>query len=406
MKRTTLLIHTLLVAILSIGGFSRIHAQVVEAPQHPADSTQVEENPALSPDSNAPVVKKRSVEERRRMRKGGSDAEQQQDNKGISVRLQNFNERLKQNTDNVPWKRVIYRQVDVDSADNAVLYYPPRPTDTDENLFTMLFRLLNKGAIKAYEYRDGYEAFDKSAELKFGDFLDRFGILATVSGDASLPTSYTIQNADIPSDLVKSYYVKEEYYFDPIRSTTDRRVIAICPILYDNAEDTETLHFPLFWVKYDDIRPFLTSHKVMMSNLNNASNLTLDDFFRLSMYQGSIYKTLNLRGLSLAQYCPTPDSLHHEQQRIEKELAGFESTLWSRAARETAAAEQVAQQKSESDEQEGTTQEATEAKTSRAERQQELSGNSSKRIKKSKKRSSKSKAARSANSKRSARNRF
>ena len=43
----------------------------------------------------------------------------------------------------------------------------------------------------------------------------------------------------------------------------------------------------------------------------------------------------------MAQYCPTPDSLKNEQQRIEKELQSFESSLWSRAARESKATDEM-----------------------------------------------------------------
>lgn len=267
---------------------------------------------------------------------------QKESDKGVgslSQRQRQFNDRLRQDTKNAPWKRIVYRQIDLDSANNAVLYYPPRPTSTDQNLFTILFKEINKGELKAYEYTDGVEVFDDRTEIKFGEFLDRFGIYSTqVAGEGA--SSYHVEDADIPSDLVKSYYLKEEYYFDPINSTTSKRVVALCPIFYDDLSG-EQLRFPLFWVRYDDIRPYINAKMVMLSDLNNAESLTLDGFFRLGLYKGIIYKTLNLRGRTLAQYCPTPDSLKNEQQRIEKELQSFESSLWSRAARESKATDEM-----------------------------------------------------------------
>ncbi len=273
-----------------------------------------------------------------------NEADDTKSQSSLSVKQQAFNDRLKQNSSNAPWKRVIYRQISLDSASNGVLYYPPRPTSNEQNLFTIMFNLINRGELKAYEYTDGLEVFDERTQIKFGEFLDRFGIYATNNGGNS-PSDYKVEDADIPSELVKSYYIKEEYYFDPIRSTTDKRVIALCPIYYDDATGAETLHFPLFWVKYDDLRPFISTKTIMVSDLNNANNVTLDGFFRLGLYQGDIYKTLNLRGLTLAQYCPTPDSLRNEQQRIENQLKSFEASLWSRVARESIASEELAQQK-------------------------------------------------------------
>lgn len=368
--------------------------------------TQEEPKKVAEDDQSAAVVRKEATSDRRRR---GTEQEKDSKDKGsVSVRLKNFNERLKQDTDNVPWKRIIYRQLDLDSASNAVLYYPPRPTELSQNFFTILFRLINSGAIKAYEYIDGYESFDKSREIKFDEFLDRFGILATHEGGEEA-ASYKVADADIPSDLIKSYYVKEEYYFDPINSTIDIRVLALSPILYDDTESTETLKFPLFWVKYDDVRPYLSSKTVMLSDLNNADDMTLDSYFRLGLYNGKIYKTLNLRGLALAQYCPTPDSLYAEQQRIEKELHSFERTLWSRAAQETQLAEDKLAKEDEDDTSEEASSDTGEARTARARRQLMMEGNTPKATapkSKAPKAAKAKKQKRATSTKRSARSRF
>ena len=45
-------------------------------------------------------------------------------------------------------------------------------------------------------------------------------------------------------------------------------------------------------------------------------------------YDGDIIKTQNLMNQPLQAYCPTPDSLKKEQDRIEKQLVSFEDSLW------------------------------------------------------------------------------
>ena len=55
---------------------------------------------------------------------------------------------------------------------------------------------------------------------------------------------------------------------------------------------------------------------------------TLDDYFRRRMFEGEIYKTQNLMNQPLMAYCPTPDSLKKEQDRIEGQLVAFEKSLW------------------------------------------------------------------------------
>lgn len=61
--------------------------------------------------------------------------------------------------------------------------------------------------------------------------------------------------------------------------------------------------------------------------------MTLNDYFTLNKYEGKIYKTNNMLGRTLAQYCPTDSALAKEQKRIEKELAMFEKNIFGDQAR-------------------------------------------------------------------------
>ncbi len=318
-------------------------------------------------------------------------------NTRLSVRAKEFNKNLRGNYTTTPWKRIIYRELSLDSVANTALYYPPRPTQERQNLFTTLFALIAKGEIPAYEYLDGEEILDDAHSLKFGDFLDRFAIMYEEDPTAEGLAKYKISPVDIPSDLVKAYFVKEEYYFDPINSTIDRRVLALCPVLYDTGDVGEGLHFPLFWVSYEDIRPYLSTLPVMLSDLNNSMQTTMENYFRMSLYKGDIYKTRNRWGRALAQYCPTPDSLKHERARIELELTSFQKDLW----------EKKVVKEEESDSKEEITKDNTEGKTARARLQKSKKKKSSyKSSKKSKKRKSKSRRKKSRSNKRSARSRF
>ena len=49
--------------------------------------------------------------------------------------------------------------------------------------------------------------------------------------------------------------------------------------------------YPLFWVKYDDLAPFLSKQTIMTSNLNNAATMSVEDYFTMNCYKGKIYKT-------------------------------------------------------------------------------------------------------------------
>jgi gliding motility associated protien GldN len=143
-----------------------------------------------------------------------------------------------------------------------------------------------------------------------------------------------IDDADIPSKEVKAYYVKETSYYDQSTATFHTKVLALCPVMLreDDFGDGAT-RYPLFWVRYDDLAPMLAKQTIMTSNLNNAATMSLDDYFTMNRYQGKIYKTNNMLGQTLAQYCKTDSALNKEQQRIEHEIETFEQNIWGDKAR-------------------------------------------------------------------------
>lgn len=232
-------------------------------------------------------------------------------------------------SEDVVWRRDIYRRINLEEDANAGLYYPVEPVGSQMNLFSYIFRLVmqgaNRGGINAYQYRmDGNEVFTDSARVKMLAFLDNYHIYYE-RGEKGI----RIDNSDIPSREVKAYYLKESAYYDEGTSTFHRKVIALCPIMMreDDFGDGAT-PYPLFWVKYDDLAPFLSKQMMMTSDLNNAATMSVDDYFSRNMYKGKIYKTTNMLGRTLAQYCPTDSAMAREQRRIEQELKDFEKSIY------------------------------------------------------------------------------
>ena len=91
----------------------------------------------------------------------------------------------------------------------------------------------------------------------------------------------------------------------------------------------EASKYPLFWVKYADLEPFLSRQTLMTSNLNNAATMSMEDYFTLNRYEGKIYKTNNMLGKTLAQICDGDTTkLSAEQKRIEAELKAFEQNIF------------------------------------------------------------------------------
>ncbi len=228
--------------------------------------------------------------------------------------------------EDVSWKRDVYRQLDLMKDKNAPMYYPVEPIGRQVNLFTYLFRLILTGRVDAYTYKlDGNESFEEKDKLAVKDMLERYGIYYEEK-DGKL----TVADSDVPSAEATRYYVKESVYYDQRTGVFRTKVTALCPILMRGADEfsTDATPYPLFWLKYSDIAPWLAKLPMMGSNLNNVSNLTADDFFTLHRYEGKIYKTNNLQGKVLANYCETDSAMVKEQKKIEKQLSDLQEIVY------------------------------------------------------------------------------
>lgn len=225
----------------------------------------------------------------------------------------------------VVWKRDIYRTLDLTKEKNAALYYPVEPLGDRVNLFTLVIRLVADGKVPAYEYRsDGNELFTEDNKYKVTDMLEKFYIYYEEK-DGHL----TINDSDIPSGEVLSYFIKESSFYDQRTATYTTRITALCPVLHRSGDfGSDVTKYPMFWLNYDEVSPYFGMTPLMTSSYNNVSNMSIDDYFVRSLYEGDIYKTANLQNKLLAQYCPTDTAMKAEQQRIEKELVTFENKLW------------------------------------------------------------------------------
>lgn len=228
------------------------------------------------------------------------------------------------------WMRVIYRQLDLDDDKNASLYFPEDIVEGQENLFRIIMRLLANGQIKAYEYLDGREVFDEENEIKVGDMLDRFSIMHTdAKGSSAKNPRYTIHPSDVPTNEVLSYFIIEQWEYDTRHNRTRAVVKAICPVLHRAGDfGGEAVKYPMFWIKFNDLRPWLAQQTIFVDDNNNLPTATYDDFFTQNMYKGDIYKTRNLKNKSMAQLYPDPDALKHAQDSIDAMLRNNDKKLW------------------------------------------------------------------------------
>ena len=266
---------------------------------------------------NAGGVRKRSEKDKQPVQQNG-----------VTERMQGFFTSKDTHEADLSYMREIYRQLDLEKPENSPLYYPEDVIDGQKNLFRLILDLVVDGSVPAYEYLDGREVFTDNYKVNVPEMLDRFGIYYTQQGSGGKNPRYVIEEADVPTGQVLNYYIIEKWEFDRRSNRMKTRVEAICPVLNRMSDYGSDARYPMFWVKYDQLRPYLASQYVFLTDDNNLARYSLDDYFNLGMYQGDIYKTRNLRNLSMNQMYPDPDDLARAQDSIDNRLKNYGKNLW------------------------------------------------------------------------------
>ncbi len=266
------------------------------------------------------------------VKRDGDKDRKKKDDAGVVItdRQQAFYEVKKPSDADLQWMKVIYRQLDLTVGKNPALYYPEEPNEDGQSLFFIIMRLLANNQISAYEYLDGREMFTDDNKIKVDEMFDRFHIMFTeAKGSTEKNPKYELEDADIPGNEIQSYYIIERWEFDTRSNQMKTRVEALCPVLHRTDEfGGDAIKYPMFWVLLNDIRPYMANQYVFTDDDNNLSRYSLDDFFKLGMYTGEIYKTKNLRNLALRQMFPEDDDYKHAQDSIENRLMAFNKDLW------------------------------------------------------------------------------
>lgn len=291
--------------------------------------------PASAQDEGQSVVRRRTNDR---------NAPKQQDGTQVTERMQSFytTENSSVTDADRQWMRVIYRSLDLDKDKNAPLYFPEEPIEGQDNLFRIIMRLLASNTIPAYEYLDGREVFTDQYRIKVRDVLDRFYIPYTdAKGSTEKNPKFDIDPSDVPTNEVLSYFIIERWEFDTRHNRLKPVVEAICPVLHRAGDFGDALKYPMFWIKFSDLRPYLAAQTIFVDDDNNLPTCTYDDFFTLTMYDGEIYKTRNLKNKSMVQLHSDPDALKHAQDSIQQRLDDFEKKLWVPSREEVIAAREA-----------------------------------------------------------------
>lgn len=214
---------------------------------------------------------------------------------------------------NIEWQRDIYRELKIN--DNAGF----------TNILPTMMQMVLIQQVPIYEYDiNGKEQLTKEAQTDIAGVLRNLGIYYEEQKDTII-----LDEQDKITDEIEMFYVKESVYYDLANGSFRTQVKALCPVILRDDYLTENLtKYPLFWMNYDELMPYLKDCMVYANNLNKAVTMTANEYFSRNLYKGNIYKVFNTQGLSLSQYYEDEKDYNAEQQRIEKELKQIKSNTY------------------------------------------------------------------------------
>lgn len=228
------------------------------------------------------------------------------------------------------WSKKVWRIVDLREKMNQPLYYPVLEQDGRVNLISLLLKGIETGQVTPYdaEFDDDFKIPMSYAQVK-----ESFGAETTmqekIDFDTGERTMVEVQ-AEMRSNTVKQYMLKEEWYFDKQTSTLNVRIIGICPIrefVREGDATGEVQREQLFWVYYPEARPLLATNLVL-NQYNEARQMSFDDLFIKRFFNSYIVQESNVYdNRNISSYLSGREAML-ESKRIEEKMFNFEQDLW------------------------------------------------------------------------------
>ena len=251
-------------------------------------------------------------------------------------------------SDDIVWMRTVYRVIDMREKQNYRLYFPVRYDNPNyKNLFKVILDAICEDGLTAYErgvefiprYDRPLTAEDLQANMQLPKETEGEENSYLIEVDALGTPQLNVDNFTYYVRDQLKYVIQEVVFFDKHTSRLYSKILGIAPLYSAHPykqDATAILSLRtslLFWVLFDDLRPYLAKNLVINTS-NELQRMTFDDFFVQKLYSDYLLGDNNVFGRMLLDYDKVIDEsrfeafIKKEQKRIETELLNFEQDLW------------------------------------------------------------------------------
>ena len=229
----------------------------------------------------------------------------------------------------VIFSRKMSRIVDTREKKNLVLNWPQNPLN--KLVYTLLLQTGDTkapGKLKAFSTDSLIKPMAVDAVKKIGGFCETI----QVPIDPNDPYNTRDSTVCTPFDYsqIKRWQIDELWVFDKQRGMFFARIIDIAPLYVPNINGTTLPEQPMFYIKYEDLRPVLVNQEVFNRG-NDAHRLSFYDFFEQRLFASYIIKQSNDKDLAIRdfpEYKDNPMEALYESERIKDNLFNWEHDLW------------------------------------------------------------------------------
>lgn len=225
----------------------------------------------------------------------------------------------------VMWSKRYWRVIDLREKINHVYFYPIEPTAGRQNFVCTILNSICAGELYPYDaMNDEFTVTLTRAEVVAKTTTEE---TLTFEDSDGVSQQQKVYNSFDPAS-VKRLRLKEEWYFHNGRSTMEKRIIGICPIVEKYDENGEYKgEMPLFWIYYPAARYTLQLQKVQ-NHHNVAEPFTYDRLLQIRYFSSYVYKVSNVHDRTIASYKVAGLDALLEGEKIETELFNYEQDLW------------------------------------------------------------------------------
>lgn len=230
----------------------------------------------------------------------------------------------------IMWSKVVWRRIELSERANQHFFYPTTPQDGRMSLIDVLLEGIHTQGLTAYQENGSDEFGSMLTENEVHTQMGATQKPVTVVGldgnssSAIVPVPYN-------SSEVKSYLVKEVWFYDKQRSVMDVRIIGICPIRTYYRDDDYDHLIPIqkktFWVYYPEARRILANAECFNAH-NDAGRLSYEDVFQKRLFSGYVFAESNIYDSRLISEYSRGEECLLEADRIKNTIGNFEQDIW------------------------------------------------------------------------------